>query len=78
MKIEWADADQHMPKRALRYPLTTPQSYCVELPLDLLDEQGRLLDWVIGYAFETLEARHLDLRIVAVSHPPFYSEVQKD
>ena len=44
------------------------QSYRVELPRDLLDEQGQLLDWVIGYAFDTLEARHLDLRIVAPSH----------
>jgi hypothetical protein len=46
-----------------------PQSYRVELPLDLLDEQGRLLDWLIGYAFDTLDARHLDLRIVAATHP---------
>jgi hypothetical protein len=42
-----------------------PGSYHVELPLDLLDEQGELLDWVIGFAFDTLAARHLDLRIVA-------------
>jgi hypothetical protein len=42
------------------------QSYRVELPQDLLDEQGQLLDWVIGYAFDTLEAHHLDLRIVSL------------
>ncbi len=44
------------------------QSYHVEVPQDLLDEQGQLLDWVIGYAFDTLDARHLELRIVAASH----------
>ncbi|HET9222602.1 MAG TPA: hypothetical protein VFO07_08870 [Roseiflexaceae bacterium] len=41
------------------------QSYRVELPHDLLDEEGHLLEWVIGYAFDTLDAQHLDLRIVA-------------
>jgi hypothetical protein len=43
-------------------------SYRVELAQDLLDEQGQLLEWVIGYAFDTLDAQHLDLRIVAASH----------
>ena len=42
------------------------QSYGVDLPHDLLDEQGQLVDWVIHYAFDTLGARHLDLRIVNV------------
>ncbi len=41
------------------------RSYHVDLPRDLLDEEGTLLDWVIDFAFETLGARHLDLRIVA-------------
>ena len=45
-------------------PASSPQSYRVELPLDLLDEQGNLLDWVIGYAFDTLDACRLDLRIL--------------
>ncbi len=45
--------------------LVPPGSYHVELPLDLLDEGGQLLDWVIGFAFDTLAARHLDLRITA-------------
>jgi hypothetical protein len=44
------------------------QSYRVELPHDLLDEEGQLLEWVIGYAFDTLDAQHLDLRIVAAAH----------
>lgn len=55
------------------------RSYRVELPLDLLDEEGDTLDWLIGFTFDTLEARHLELRIVAddqqvlrgvVPHPP--------
>ena len=41
------------------------QSYHVVLPVDALDEQGNLLDWVIDFAFDTLDARRLDLRIVA-------------
>ena len=47
------------------YPLAAPRSYQIDLPQDWLDEQGNLLDWVIGFAFDTLDARHLDLRIVA-------------
>jgi hypothetical protein len=40
------------------------RSYRVELPLDLLDEDGNTLDWLIGFTLDTLEAHHLDLRIV--------------
>ena len=39
-------------------------SYRAELSLDMLDEQGSMLDWVIGYAFDTLDACRLDLRIL--------------
>ena len=45
--------------------LTALRSYRVELPLDLLDEDGSTLDWLIGFTFDALEAHHLDLRIVA-------------
>jgi hypothetical protein len=51
----------------LTCPPAALPSYHIELPLDLLDEQGNTLDWVIGFAFDTLDARHLDLRIVAES-----------
>ncbi len=51
-------------------PLAALRSYRVELPLDLLDEQGNTLDWVIGFAFDTLDAHHLDLRIVADACSP--------
>ena len=49
-------------------------SYQVELPLDALDEQGQLLDWVIGFAFDTLDARRLDMRIVAAPETLPYTE----
>ena len=49
----------------LACPLAALRSYHVELPLALLDEQGNTLEWVIGFAFDTLDAHHLDLRIVA-------------
>ncbi len=45
--------------------LTALRSYRVELPLDLLDEDGSTLDWLIGFTLDTLDAHHLDLRIVA-------------
>ena len=31
-------------------------SYAAELSLDMLDEDGSLLDWVIGFALDILEA----------------------
>ena len=40
------------------------QSYRVELAQDLLDEQGQLIDWLIGFVFDTLQTRVLDLRVV--------------
>ena len=47
--------------------LAALRSYRVELPLGLLDEDGSTLDWVIGFTLDTLDAYHLDLRIVADS-----------
>jgi hypothetical protein len=44
------------------------QSYRVELAQDLLDEQGQLLDWLIGFAFDTLGTRVLDLRVVPAEY----------
>jgi hypothetical protein len=45
------------------------RSYRVELPMDLLDEDGQTLDWLIGFTIDTLDAHHLDLHIVADSSP---------
>jgi hypothetical protein len=40
------------------------RSYYVEVKAAQLDEQSGIIDRLIGLAFETLGARHLDLRIV--------------
>ncbi|HWQ12938.1 MAG TPA: hypothetical protein VNL77_09060 [Roseiflexaceae bacterium] len=67
------DADQSNgaectpPEPAVTHRLAT------ELPADLLDQAGELLDWLIGYAFDTLEASRLTLRVTpgaAPSHLP--------
>ena len=39
------------------------RSYSVELPADLLDPYGELLDWLFGYTFDSLGVVHLTLRI---------------
>jgi hypothetical protein len=44
--------------------LRAERSYYAEVSKQRLDEQGNLLDQIIGLAFDTLDARHLDLRIV--------------
>jgi hypothetical protein len=44
--------------------LDTLGSYRIELAQDLLDEQGQLIDWLIGFAFDTLGTRVLNLRVV--------------
>jgi hypothetical protein len=41
------------------------QSYYVAVPEQLLDEQSSLIDLLISFAFDTLGARHLDVRICA-------------
>jgi len=51
-------------------PLAALRSYRVELPLDLLDEDGDTLDWLIGFTLDTLDAHYLDLRIVADACSP--------
>jgi hypothetical protein len=40
------------------------RSYYAEVKATQLDEQSSVIDGLIGLAFETLGARHLDLRIV--------------
>ena len=37
--------------------------YRVEVSADLLDEQGCVIDRLIGFAFETLGVKHLDVRV---------------
>ena len=60
-------------ERVVPMPISAdvPERYYTEVPGDLLDEQGQLLDRVIGFAFDILGVRHLDVRVVpAVSQPP--------
>ena len=45
-----------------------PSGARTKIASELIDEQGRLLDWVISFAFETLGARHLDLCVVLFDH----------
>lgn len=40
-----------------------PQGYYVQAPASLLEEQHDLVDLLIGFAFDTLGALHLELRI---------------
>jgi hypothetical protein len=58
-------------------PLDMLNSYRVELGQELLDEQGQLIDWLIGFVFDTLGARSLDLRVVPSEqiHPAAYYQV---
>ena len=44
-------------------PVGEHTHYQAELPSDLLDEQGQLIDRLIDFVFETLEISHLDLRV---------------
>jgi hypothetical protein len=59
-------------------PLDMLNSYRVELAQELLDEQGQLIDWLIGFVFDTLGAQSLDLRVVPPEqhHPAAYNQVQ--
>ena len=45
-------------------PADIPERYYTEVPGDLLDERGQLLDRVIGFAFDILGVHHLDVRVV--------------
>jgi hypothetical protein len=40
-----------------------PRCYSVAVPAHCLDEHGCLIDQLIQFAFDTLGAQHLDLRV---------------
>ncbi len=44
-------------------PQSTDPSYRVEIPVGLLDEQSSLIERVIAFAFDTLGAHRLDVRV---------------
>jgi hypothetical protein len=39
--------------------------YYAAVPAQLLDEQSTLIDRIIGFAFDTLKVRRLEVRVVA-------------
>ena len=39
------------------------QGYYAAVPADLLDHENSIIDELIGFAFDTLGARHLDVRV---------------
>ena len=50
------------PRKPRPNQLVSP-SYRVEFPAALLDEQNSLIDRIISFAFDTLGARRLDVRV---------------
>jgi hypothetical protein len=46
-----------------RQPQSTDSSYCAEIPVGLLDEQSSLIERIISFAFDTLGAQHVDVRV---------------
>jgi hypothetical protein len=47
-----------------QWPLqSTDPSYRVEIPAGLLDEQSSLIDRIIAFAFDTLGAQRVDVRV---------------
>jgi hypothetical protein len=46
------------------------QRYYAEVSAHSLDEQSRLIEQVMSFAFETLGVRHLDVRVVGADQNP--------
>ncbi len=51
------------------------RSYSAAVSGELLDDQGRLMDWLIDFAFDTLRADHLEVRVMPA--PPLEREVNR-
>jgi|GEM_PF-2775027 hypothetical protein len=49
---------------AAQFQKREANSYYAEISKHKLDEQGDLIDQIIEHAFGTLDAQHLDLRVV--------------
>jgi hypothetical protein len=52
------EQEQQLPR-----PLAEARSYYAAVSAQLLDEQGALIDEIIRFAFDTIGARHLNLRV---------------
>ena len=46
-----------------QFDLDSPPGYYAAVPAGLLDNDSSVIDELIGFAFETLGARHLDVRV---------------
>jgi hypothetical protein len=49
---------------------------CAELSNDLLDEEGLVIEQLIDFAFDTLGARTLDMRVTTAMHSQLMITVQ--
>jgi hypothetical protein len=49
--------------RKQRQPQPAQQIYRAELPVALLDEESSLIERIISFAFDTLGARRVDVRV---------------
>ncbi len=50
-------------RRRSRRKENDQRSYYADLPIALLDEQGGLIERIISFAFDTLDVRHLEMRV---------------
>lgn len=59
------DRDGSLLKEPRRLPQSADiqPSYRAEIPADLLDEQSSLIDRILTFAFDTLGAQRVDLRV---------------
>ncbi len=65
MTMQHVNDTQRYLQKELTEPTTASGSYYVELPLEALDERGKLLDSLIQLTFDTPHICHLNLRIIA-------------
>lgn len=63
MIIQNRDGSLMRESRRLRHPRPAQPSYRAEIPAALLDEQSSLIERIIDFAFDTLGARHVDVRV---------------
>ena len=63
MIIQDRDGSLVKEPRSPRHPQPQHASYRAEIPAALLDEQSSLIVRIINFAFDTLDARRVDLRV---------------
>ena len=63
MIIQDRDGSLLKERRKLRRQQPAMPSYRVDLPAELLDEQNSLIERIISFAFDTLGARQLNVRV---------------